>query len=100
MKTLRKIMIADEHIKEMNYHNAELYCKLIDIEGYNDWRIPTFNELKSYVPDAFLDYRWFWTLDDYISNDAVVYHEHFSGQEVNKDIDKMVYILPVRSIKT
>ena len=98
MKTLRKIMIADEHIKEMNYHNAELYCKLLNIEGYDDWRIPTVNELKNYVPSGFMDYRWFWTFDDYVSDNAIVFHDHFASDEVDKNIGDNVYILPVRTI--
>jgi hypothetical protein len=98
MIKLKRLMIADEHIKEMNYHNAELYCQLLNIDGYNDWRMPTIQELKNYVPSKFLDFRWFWTFDGYDNDTGIAFHEHFGDEEVDKNIDDKVYILPVRSL--
>jgi hypothetical protein len=46
MKTIRTIMIADNHTKILNYYDSLLYCKLIIIKGFNDWRMPTLNEIR------------------------------------------------------
>ena len=32
---------------DINYHDAKLYCENIILSQYNDWRMPTIDELKS-----------------------------------------------------
>lgn len=37
---------SNEYWKSMPYHDALLYCQLLSIDGKNDWRLPTIEELK------------------------------------------------------
>ena len=46
MKKIRHLMIADKHIKILNYDDSILYCKLLSIKNFDDWRLPTFDEIK------------------------------------------------------
>lgn len=46
MKKIRNIIVADKHIKVLNYDDSILYCDLLTIKQYNNWRMPTFNEIK------------------------------------------------------
>jgi hypothetical protein len=35
-------------LKNMTYEEALLYCQFCDHKGYNDWRLPTFDECRVY----------------------------------------------------
>ena len=35
-----------EYWKKLKYYDALLYCSLLVIDGKNDWRLPTIDEVK------------------------------------------------------
>lgn len=37
---------SKEYWKGLNYYDALLYCELLDIDGVDDWRMPTIEELN------------------------------------------------------
>lgn len=34
------------------YEDVEKYCKSMDLEGFNDWRVPTLKELRTVIRDC------------------------------------------------
>jgi formylglycine-generating enzyme required for sulfatase activity len=43
----------------LNFSDAELYCSLLIIDGKNDWRLPTLEELE-YIAKSKNDFEDFW----------------------------------------
>jgi hypothetical protein len=43
----------------LNFYDAELYCSLLIIDGKNDWRLPTIEELE-YIAKSKNDFEDFW----------------------------------------
>jgi hypothetical protein len=84
------VTVPKEYVKKLNYDDALLYCQLLNIDGNNDWRMPTLQECKHISPllkqhrryDAILywieDYdedglRWVF---DTISNSGLCTYSH------------------------
>ena len=41
------IEISDKkYERELNWHDAHLYCSVLSIDNKNDWRLPTLEELR------------------------------------------------------
>jgi hypothetical protein len=47
---------------KLTYDDAVLYCQFLDYDGYTDWRMPTFEECKTYQGTTFrsLNYLVWW----------------------------------------
>lgn len=45
---LKKIMVSPKqyHIY-LNYHDALLYCSMLDIDGYDNWQLPDSDDMSS-----------------------------------------------------
>jgi hypothetical protein len=47
IKKHHRIMISPKkYWKEFNYHDAILYCSLLKIDDYDDWKIPDADEMN------------------------------------------------------
>lgn len=47
IKKHHRIMISPKkYWKELNYQDAILYCSLLNIEEYDDWKIPNKDEMN------------------------------------------------------
>ena len=55
MKTVE--ISPKEYWKRMNYYDAILYCQLLNIDGREDWRMPS----KKETPRG---YTFKWTVED------------------------------------
>ena len=75
-KNLGRLMWQDEkQIFKGTWGQAQEYCKIVNLAGYKDWRLPTITELGSianetssrpaintafkYIADS--DYPWYWS---------------------------------------
>ena len=73
-KNLGRLMWQDEkQIFEGTWEQAQEYCKIVNLAGYRDWRLPTETELLSitersnlalntafkYIEDS--KYPWYWS---------------------------------------
>ena len=76
--------------KKMSWSNAKEYCENLLWGGYDDWRLPTIDELKSIVDysrynpaidtdyfDIKSDYYWSSTTD--VSDSSYAWHVLFDG---------------------
>ena len=53
----------ERHEKKLDWDDARLYCSLLTIDGYDDWRMPTISELH-YLSGMSLDEcvgKYYWS---------------------------------------
>ena len=68
----------EEYWKRMNYHDGLLYCSLLSIDGKDDWRMPTIEEMGD------KRYGLQWYRDD--------------GDNILYNFSEVYWIIPVRDI--
>ena len=54
--------------RELNWHDAMLYCSLLTVDNKNDWRLPTIYELRDIMDienDFATGYYWSSTENTY-----------------------------------
>jgi hypothetical protein len=90
MKTIRNIMIADNHTKILNYDDSLLYCKLLILKGFNDWRMPTLNEIRMWNR---LEHNAY-TMSEYEISTTFWFDNHPECDNINETKN----IIPVRDI--
>ena len=88
-KNLGRLMWQDEkQIFEGTWEQAQEYCKIVNLAGYKDWRLPTGTELLSitdevrsnlalntafkYIADSELPWYWSSTKHDIYSSNAMI----------------------------
>jgi len=85
------IEISDKRYwKELNWYDAKIYCSLLVIDGKDDWRMISRDELEesrvNYDTDVIYNGCWFIEIDD------VVYKSDKWLMENN------YWVIPVRDI--
>jgi hypothetical protein len=94
---------SKEYNKKLNWRDAMLYCQLLVIDGKDDWRLPSTDELFSIFYHDDHDFRggYYWTSDEYEE------YKEYTAQAVN-NIDNrkyinmkqvLYYVRPVRTIE-
>jgi|688.fasta_scaffold2146640_2 hypothetical protein len=92
-----------QYVKLLNWYDAKLYCELLEIDGKNDWRLPTIEEMISIsVSNHDFEQMWYWTgteadeeFEDYRKMQYNVYDNGF--YYAAEDDKSKCYTRPVRS---
>ena len=83
----------------MAWETAITHCEALTLGGYDDWRLPNFNELY-YIADrsranpaidpvfANRAYEYYWSSTSMVSNESSAWVVHFGGGYSNVDVPK------------
>lgn len=93
-------------IGDMSYDAALMYCFFLEYNGHNDWRLPTFDEVKHQleVGQIYKSTHWMWCLElspDRINEIEFRGNIRYSNSEFEIDYDPMktaLVALPCRTI--
>ena len=93
--------------RELNFKDAEKYCKGFDLAGHKDWRLPTIKELISIIDyerrnptiDPVFECKssWYWSGTGYAGDSGGAWYVYFGGGGVgwgSRGYDG--YVRPVR----
>ena len=95
-----------DYERELNWHDANLYCELLVIDNKNDWRLPSIEELYDmYTGNIDLGFKFphhqlscfYWVgMEPYgnMTNSVDV----ISGYRLMKNVKELLKVRPVRYI--
>jgi hypothetical protein len=98
------VFTHQQYEKKLNWDDAVLYCSLLMIDGYSDWRMPTILELH-YLGSISLNEctgKYYWSVD--VRNDDSVCVQFFDKKpprrhQVYQSKSHQCFVKPVRSPK-
>lgn len=95
-----KIEIIDkQYERKLNWYDGKLYCELLTIDGKNDWRLPTIEELVdiSYSATDF-NSSCYWSSS--VNDRGLPMYREFSknGFMGYNNFSANYYIRPVRTL--
>ena len=66
--------------RELNWHEAKMYCFSLNVDGIVGWRLPTLKELQ-FVYENVNDFElsWYWTSDP-VTRGKVIDKDHPDAQ--------------------
>jgi hypothetical protein len=91
----------------LNFYDAKLYCELLEIDGKNDWRLPTLEELNYIFAFMLSDNHfnqsfayWTSTKDIQYAEDRIWVKNMSEGSihSIYMHVGKFTYIRPVRTV--
>lgn len=93
---------VDSDILKLDWYQAKEYCEKLDLLSFDNWRIPTTQELQSIVKKESFKYMFFkqyWSSSEYITNSTKKWSvdTNNSSKLVVKKLDKL-YVRCVREI--
>jgi hypothetical protein len=98
----KHVVIAEEDaLEELNWQEAMEYCSNIELNGYNDWYLPSKDELNFAYENArqYMNKGWYWSSTEYSS--AYTWGQHFSGSRAGlQGTGNVTYAYYVRAFRT
>jgi hypothetical protein len=88
-----------EYERELNWDDAMMYCQLLIIDGKNDWRLPTKEELND-IGNSENDFVGsdYWSSTEYNGNNAWVQNFCRVGFQNYGNKGYSCYVRAVRSL--
>jgi hypothetical protein len=97
----RIVSAHQQYEKKLNWDDAVLYCSLLAIDGYDDWRMPTILELEylSHVSPNDAG-KYYWSSD--VRNDDSVCVQFFDENvsrrhQIYQSKSNQYFVRPVRN---
>lgn len=91
-----------ESVVELNWEDAMLYCRLLNIEGKSDWRLPTKEEMDYLYQNLYVcDFKWtYWTSTEQNTNYAWYhcFNPMTNGFQNNVHKNRIISVRAVRSL--
>ena len=87
-----------EFEKKLNWHDGILYCSILTIDGKDDWRMPTKDELNDiYKNGNDFDRCFYWAFTEFDCDEAWT-QSFWSGVQgiINKKENN--WVIPVRDV--
>jgi hypothetical protein len=94
----RIVCANQQYEKKLNWNDAVLYCSLLAIDGYDDWRMPTILEFQSLSHLSIGKY--YWSSD--VRNDDSVCVQFFDENvsirhQIYQSKSNQYFVRPVRN---
>jgi|688.fasta_scaffold1093872_2 hypothetical protein len=95
--TFKTLMISPlTNLKSLNYHDALLYCSLLDINGYADWRMPDIDDMN--IIQSYL-HEQLGTSSYWLSDKRILRAGGIVQQVTNEEVLEVIFMVrPVRTI--
>jgi hypothetical protein len=85
---------------KLNWYDGMLYCQLLIIDGKDDWRLPTKDELDYiYHSENDFVFDFYWTSTEYNGHNAWSQNLSSGNQYDFSYKNYSYYVRPVRTIK-
>jgi len=89
-----------EYEKKMNWEDGMLYCSLLVIDGVDDWRMPTLEELMEFFTSKHDEKVWVYWSSDAVNGGAWGQSFKLYGQPRQHQLksDAKYMVRPVRDL--
>lgn len=99
------IMLASASQTRLSYYDAVMYCRFLNVGGFNDWRLPTYKELCLIYKYKWLSGLEWGLMPHFLSNTFTTHDDKIvlcksldDGTRYEHDCNMVLGVAPVRTI--